>query len=176
MSHERDICATSDLMRSFFLDHAFLHCHSTYLLPSDVNLRYHTRLKSLTRTVVGYSSHDGNASIPLASIALGASILEFHITRDRNTAGTDHRASLGELPGDFVHSCRIVDQALGTDQPRIPSQGEIANFQALGKSFALKTSKEAGHILTTDDLVLVSRVLVYVLSKGSTYWTHSQQD
>jgi sialic acid synthase SpsE/sugar phosphate isomerase/epimerase len=158
MSYERDIQSTSNLLRSLMIEHAFLHCNSTYPAPPhDVNLAYMNRLRNITRTVVGYSSHDGNTIIPTGAIAFGASILEFHITRSRESEGTDHRASIAvaELPG-FVRGCSLMHAASGQATPRTPSQGELANRQSLGKSYALTHPRPAGYRLTTNDLILVS--------------------
>ena len=88
---------------------------------------------------MGYSSHDGNSTIPLASIMQGASIIEFHITRSQNNSGTDHLASIpvSQL-NQFVEDSKILFNAIGNPTPRKPTQGEAANKQSLGKSLALK--------------------------------------
>ena len=91
MSYEREILKTSIQLRNLFVDHAFLHCNSTYPSPiEDSNLKYISRLKDITKTIVGYSSHEGDMTIPLCSISHGAQIVEFHITRSRESKGTDH--------------------------------------------------------------------------------------
>ena len=69
---------------SWYLNHAFLHCNSTYPAPpEDINLAYISRLGELTNCVSGYSSHDGNIYIPYVSIGFGARIIECHITREK---------------------------------------------------------------------------------------------
>ncbi|MCX6123831.1 MAG: N-acetylneuraminate synthase family protein [Proteobacteria bacterium] len=158
MSHERDIQSTSQLLRTLMVEHAFLHCNSTYPAPpQDINLAYIPRLREITRTVVGYSSHDGNPVIPVGSIAYGASIIEFHITRSHVAKGTDHRASIEiEMLPAFVKDCALMYEASGKALPRKPSQGELANRQSLGKSYALAKDRPAGHRLTSSDLILIS--------------------
>jgi len=158
MSFEREISETSLLMQSLMVEHAFLHCNSTYPAPpEDINLSYIKRLKDITKTVVGYSSHDGNFEIPIFSIGYGAHILEFHITRSINSKGTDHRASIEvkELK-KFVDTCKIAFKVQGKSIPRFPSQGEITNRNALGKSFALKKKYLKGQTILKDDLILIS--------------------
>lgn len=158
MSYEREIVATASLLKSLFAEYSFLHCNSTYPAPpSDVNLKYIPRLRELCDAVVGYSSHDGNIAIPVASIAIGAKIVEFHITRSRDLQGTDHRASIevSEVP-KLVNQCKLINSCLGYASPRIPSQGELANRQSLGKSYALINSRSKGHVLTSKDLRLIS--------------------
>lgn len=158
MSYERDIRATSQQLRRLMVPHGFLHCNSTYPAPAhDVNLAYIQRLREMTSTVVGYSSHDGDPVIPVSAVACGADLVEVHITRSRDAKGSDHRASL-ELHrlADFVKQCRLVHEARGNANPRVPTQGELANRQSLGKSYALREARPNGHRLTREDLILIS--------------------
>lgn len=158
MSYERDIIKTASYLKENKKEFAMLHCNSTYPAPAeDVNLSYIRRLAELTETVVGYSSHDGEPSIPISSICHGASIIEFHITRDKNAKGTDHRASIeiNDL-SNFVRNCQLVYKSIGKSSPRIPTQGELANLQSLGKSLAVNKNLPVDHILAKKDLILVS--------------------
>jgi sialic acid synthase SpsE/sugar phosphate isomerase/epimerase len=158
MSFERDIQATSQLLRNLMVEHAFLHCNSTYPAPpQDINLAYLPRLREITRTIVGYSSHDGDWIIPTSSVAHGARIVEFHITRSHESVGSDHRASIKiQDLAPFVRACALIHEATGKSIPRTPTQGELANRQSLGKSYALREARPAGHRLTREDLILVS--------------------
>ncbi|MFX4228260.1 MAG: N-acetylneuraminate synthase family protein [Porticoccaceae bacterium] len=158
MSYERQILKTAAILEQKLVDHAFLHCNSTYPAPvEDANLAYISRLKGLVKCPVGYSSHDIDTCIPLASIAAGAAIVEFHITRSRDDIGTDHRASieLKELPG-LIKSARMIAEAIGSDNPRTPSQGELANKLSLGKSWGAAHSMKEGEIIKRKDLRLIS--------------------
>jgi sialic acid synthase SpsE/sugar phosphate isomerase/epimerase len=158
MSYERDIQATSQLLKTLMVEHAFLHCNSTYPAPPhDIHLAYLSRLRDITRTIVGYSSHDGDPVIPTGAVAHGARIIEFHITRSHAAQGTDHRASIeiDSLPA-FVRACALMHEATGQPMPRTPTQGELANRQSLGKSYALRADFLAGHRIRLDDLILVS--------------------
>lgn len=158
MSFEREIRTSSDFVRSLMIGHAFLHCNSTYPAPpSDVNLSYIGRLEEITNSIIGYSSHDGDAAIPLAAIAKGAHIIEFHITRSKSSQGTDHRASIEvSRLGELSRSCALIHEAIGQSLPRTPTQGELANRQALGKSWVVRSDLSAGHDLSRADMVLAS--------------------
>ena len=109
------------------VEHAFLHCNSTYPSPTeDVNLRYIKRLQNITQTIVGFSSHDGNSTVPIGAICQGAKIVEFHITRSIESPGTDHRASIETKDiKKLVQNSKLVHIALGQSKPRVPSQGEL---------------------------------------------------
>ncbi len=149
MSFEREIIKTSKLLRDLMIAHAFLHCNSTYPNPvEDCNLKYIKRLKKITKTIIGYSSHDGNEIIPISSVAMGAKIIEFHITRSKESLGTDHRASI-EVKNlkKLVESCKFVNLSMGKSTPRIPSQGELSNRISLGKSYALKNNNARKFLL-----------------------------
>ena len=95
MSTEGEIRETVEVMRSSGVAHAFLHCQSTYPAPfKDINLAYLTRLAELTQTPVGYSGHERGFHVPVAAVALGARIIEKHVTIDRDLEGNDHKVSL----------------------------------------------------------------------------------
>ena len=158
MSSESEIVSAISYLRSHHASYALLHCNSTYPTPApDVRLTYINRLKSLSQSIVGYSSHDGSCDIPLAAVAVGASIIEVHITESREQRGTDHSSSIvvGELP-HFVASARYIKACLGNPSPRVPSQGEVANRIALGKSLAMKTDLDEGQTVRLSDLIMRS--------------------
>ena len=127
MSTETEIIRTNELLEDLNVNRSFLHCNSTYPTPiRDVNLSYISRLSDITESIIGYSSHDGNPLIPLASITSGAKIVELHVTSDKNALGTDHIASLEiNKISEFVSSARNLSLAMGSSRPRIPSQGEL---------------------------------------------------
>lgn len=93
---------------------ALLHCTSAYPCAlEDVNL---TAMLTLERygKEIGYSDHTDGTVVAPAAVALGATIIEKHLTLDRNAAGPDHRASIE--PAAFarmVRDIRSVERALG---------------------------------------------------------------
>ena len=77
-----------------------LHCTTEYPAPDEeVNLRAMETLRSTFGTDVGYSDHTTGIEVAIAAVALGATVIEKHVTLDRTRPGPDHRASLepGEL-------------------------------------------------------------------------------
>ncbi|TPW78440.1 N-acetylneuraminate synthase family protein [Schumannella sp. 10F1B-5-1] len=99
-----------------------LHATSTYPLPADeANLRMITTLKQRYPGVpVGYSGHETGLQISLAAVALGAVMVERHITLDRAMWGSDHAASL-EPQGleRLVRDIRVIEEAMGDGVKRV---------------------------------------------------------
>ena len=93
----------------------FLHCTSTYpAQPEEINLRVMERLRQAFGRPVGYSGHEVGLQVSLAAVALGANMLERHITLDRTMWGTDQAASVE--PGGLmrlVRDVRIIERARG---------------------------------------------------------------
>ncbi|MBX9718580.1 MAG: N-acetylneuraminate synthase family protein [Microbacteriaceae bacterium] len=105
-----------------------LHATSTYPMPpEEANLRTIATLRDRYRGVpIGYSGHERGLQISLAAVALGARVVERHITLDRTMWGSDHAASLE--PQGFEHlvrDIRIIETALGDGVKRV-FPGEIA--------------------------------------------------
>jgi N-acetylneuraminate synthase len=100
---------------------ALLHTTSTYPARADeINLRTLETLQERYGCVVGYSGHEPGLQISLAAVALGASILERHITLDRAMWGTDHAASVE--PGGLtrlVRDVRVIETAMGDGVKRV---------------------------------------------------------
>ena len=98
-----------------------LHCTSTYpSRPEEANLRMIDTLRERFGVPVGYSGHETGLQISLAAVALGACVIERHITLDRAMWGTDQAASLE--PGGLerlVRDVRIIERAMGDGQKRV---------------------------------------------------------
>ena len=102
MSTEEEIRQSVGVLRDAGAQFSLLHCNSTYPAPfKDVNLRYMDRLRELGDCPVGYSSHDRGIAVSIGAVALGADILEKHVTLDKEMEGNDHRVSL--LPLSIIH-------------------------------------------------------------------------
>jgi sialic acid synthase SpsE len=99
-------------------DYAFLHCISAYPCPiADANLRRMLRLPNADRGVIGLSDHTLGTTAAIVAVALGASIIEKHITLDRNNGGPDAAFSLE--PTEFtqlVQGVRDAYASLGTGE------------------------------------------------------------
>ena len=136
MSRESEIIESLGVLRLAGAKFALLHCNSTYPAPfKDVNLRYINRLAKISNANVGYSGHERGYAAVIAAVALGASIIEKHITLDRDMIGNDHKVSLEPLEfKSMVNEIRNVESALGSEASRIPSVGEMMNREILAKS------------------------------------------
>lgn len=127
---------------------ALLHCSSTYPAPWDkLNLRFIETLRQKFNVPVGYSGHELGISMSIVAAALGASIIERHLTLDRSMKGPDHAASLEAQ--DFkrlVRDIRYAEQALG-DGIKYMSRGEILNREVLGKSLVAAEGIKKGEVI-----------------------------
>jgi N,N'-diacetyllegionaminate synthase len=137
-------------------DITVLHCNSQYPTPfEDVNLKAMLAIRDAFKVDVGYSDHTLGVEIPVAAVALGATVIEKHFTLDRNLPGPDHKASLepGELKS-MVHYIRHVEQALKGDGRKRPSASELPNKSLVRKSIHLAADKAAGSVIGEKDLVM----------------------
>lgn len=152
MSNEAEIRAAVKLLQRNNANYVLLHCNSTYPAPfKDVNLNYLDRLAEIGSCPVGYSGHERGVHVPIAAVAKGAKVIEKHFTVDRSMEGNDHRVSL--LPDEFkqmVQSIRELEEALGTDEPRRVTQGEMMNREVLAKSLIINCDLKAGETITAD--------------------------
>ncbi len=152
MSDWREIERTVEFLRELGADFALLHCQSTYPAAfKDINLRVMLRLMEFG-VPVGYSGHERGIAVSTCAAALGACIIERHITLDRTMPGPDHAASL-EPPGlqKQIRDIRIIQVALGHDR-RSPSRGELLTRVSLGKSLVAARDIAKGEIITWDML------------------------
>jgi len=135
---------------------ALLHCVSAYPTePRDANLRAMATLALAFQVPVGYSDHTTGLEIPLAAVALGACILEKHITLDRSLPGPDQIASLE--PRDLkrlVAGVRAVESALGHGRKE-PAACERNTAEVARKSLVTARPLAAGSTLGAEDLVLM---------------------
>lgn len=153
MSSEQEIKDTVSFLNKIGADFVLLHCNSTYPTPfKDVNLNYLTRLQKITGELVGYSGHERGISVPIASIPLGACVIEKHLTSDRSLEGTDHKVSLLPIElKEMVKQIRNVEESMGEkDSPREITQGELMNRENLAKSLVAKKPIKMGEVITRD--------------------------
>ena len=158
MSYENEIVASVKLVQDLGIPFALLHCNSTYPAPeADIHLNYISRLREI-HGVIGYSGHERGIAITIAAVALGAKLVERHITIDRNMEGPDHAASLE--PAEFsalVQGIRQIEKAIPWSGPgRHPSQGELLNRENLGKSVIAMRSISVGEVFDQKSLRIAS--------------------
>ena len=157
MSTDDEILESSELLKSLGVQGILLHCNSTYPTPfKDVNLNYIRVLRKFGFDV-GYSGHERGNFIPLAAIALGACVIEKHITFNKDQEGNDHKVSLlPEELKEMVDQIRMSQEALGNDNPRSITQGELMNREVLAKSLYSVRKISQGEKITRDLIVVKS--------------------
>lgn len=140
-------------LRAGGIDVTVLHCTSAYpAAPEEGNLLAIHTIARTFQVPVGYSDHTTSLNIPVAAVALGASVIEKHLTLDRRSPGPDHAASLE--PTEFaamVRAIREVERALG-DGIKRPMQSELGTRLVARKSLVAARPLPSGTRLRSDDL------------------------
>ena len=124
----------------------------------EVNLRAMATLQTVFDLPVGYSDHTMGIHVPVAAVALGATIIEKHLTTDTSLSGPDHSASLE--PQEFtemVSSIRAISTALGHQFKR-PQPSEWNTRSVVRQRIITARKIQIGKILTTDDLTTARSV------------------
>lgn len=132
-----------------------LHCNTEYPTPfEDVNLKAMIEIGEKFDVQIGYSDHTKGIEVPIAAVALGATVIEKHFTLDKNMEGPDHKASLepDELKA-MVNAIRNIEQALGTGHKTI-SESERKNIEIARKSIVAAYPIKAGELLTEENLTV----------------------
>lgn len=132
-----------------------LHCNTEYPTPfADVNLKAMLEIGERFGVQIGYSDHTKGIEVPIAAVALGATVIEKHFTLDRNMEGPDHKASLepSELK-QMVSSIRNIEQALGSGH-KVISDSERKNIAIARKSIVAACDIKKGEIFTEDNLTV----------------------
>jgi len=156
MSTMEDIrCAIQALKENGARELTVLHCTTEYPTPfNDVNLKAMNTIKDEFGVKVGYSDHTKGIEVPIAAVALGATVIEKHFTLDRNMEGPDHKASLEptELKA-MVDSIRNIELALG-DGMKQPAESEKKNMAVARKSIIASKNIKEGELFTEENLTV----------------------
>lgn len=131
-----------------------LHCNTEYPTPfEDVNLKAMAALRKEFGVEVGYSDHTKGIEVPIAAVALGATVIEKHFTLDRNMEGPDHKASLepDELKA-MVSAIRNIEKAVGGDGTKHVSESEKKNIAIARKSIVAACDIKVGEEFTEQNL------------------------
>lgn len=135
---------------------ALFHCVSNYPAnPADCNLRAMDTLRDAIGVPVGWSDHTMDIHITVAAAALGAQLVEKHLTLDSTANGPDHAASLE--PAQFrelVRAVRDVELARGTGI-KAPVPAELPTRSVVRRSVHMRVEGKAGHALTRADIALL---------------------
>ncbi len=130
-----------------------LHCTTEYPTPfEDVNLKAMCSMKERFGLGVGYSDHTKGIEVPIAAVAMGATIIEKHFTLDKNMEGPDHKASLepDELK-QMVDSIRNIEKALGSGIKQ-PAESEKKNIEIARKSIVASVPIKKGEVFTAENI------------------------
>ncbi|MBH5401192.1 N-acetylneuraminate synthase family protein [Bradyrhizobium sp. CNPSo 4010] len=158
MSTTDEIKAAAKFLDDRNASYVLLHCQSTYPAAlHNIHLRFMETLREI-HPVVGYSGHERGIAVSTAAVALGAVVIERHITLDREMEGPDHAASLE--PEEFkalVSGIREVEAARGEKlAQRALSQGELINRENLAKSLVAARDLPAGTVIAESDIAVKS--------------------
>ncbi|HET8737397.1 MAG TPA: N-acetylneuraminate synthase [Pricia sp.] len=136
-------------------DITILHCNTEYPTPMhDVNLNAMNTMGKKFSVAIGYSDHTLGIEIPIAAVAMGASVIEKHFTLDNTMEGPDHKASLEPMElKAMVAAIRNIERALG-DGKKEPSPSEMKNKVVARKSIVASSNIEKGEILTERNLTV----------------------
>ena len=158
MADQRELDEALNIITKHHKAITILHCLSQY--PAE-----HTRLnlKSIPflltnygEFTIGYSDHSIGIMIPLAAVAMGAKVIEKHITIDRNMKGTDQKGSLGpDGVKRMVRDIRVFEQALGKEALFI-DEGVSGARHKLERSLASNREIKSGELISEKDLHLLS--------------------
>jgi len=131
-----------------------LHCNTSYPTPlKDVNLKAMNYISEKFNVNVGYSDHTLGIEVPIAAVALGAIIIEKHLTLDRQMPGPDHFASLE--PNEFsrmVSAINNISLACKGSGIKEPTESELKNINSARKSIVAKKDIEKGELFSENNL------------------------
>ena len=154
MSELKEVEDAIDVLRKNGCEEiTLLHCTTEYPAPyEDVNLSAMETMRREFNLEVGYSDHTKGIEVPIAAVALGATIVEKHFTLNRNMEGPDHKASIepSELR-QMVSSIRNIEKTIGNGIKKV-SESEKKNQDIARKSIIAKTDITKGSIFTTDNI------------------------
>lgn len=158
MAGETELENAIEVITKYHNDFSILHCLSQYPTnPVNANLLSITYLiKKYPAYTIGYSDHTIGISAPIAAVAMGARIIEKHITIDRQMKGTDQAGSLGmDGISRMVRDIRLMELALGEEKMFLDEAVKSAKTK-LERSVASNKLIKAGEIIREEDLHLLS--------------------
>ena len=132
-----------------------LHCNTEYPTPiEDVNLKAMITIREEFGVKVGYSDHTQGIEVPIAAVALGATVIEKHFTLDRSLPGPDQRASVepSEL-ASMILAIRKIEKSIG-DGLKKPTLSERKNIDIARKSIVAKENIKLGEIFTDKNITV----------------------
>ena len=147
-------CASSSSGSSILKEKVqLLHCTTEYPAPAkSINLRAMNTIKHTFELPIGYSDHSEGIAVSIAAVAMGATIIEKHLTLDRSMLGPDHKASIEPaLFSEMVGAIRTIECALGIDKKQ-PHEVELKNIKIARKKLVAGQPIKKGELFSTKNL------------------------
>lgn len=154
MSNYTELDSSIKFLKNFKNNISIMQCTSKYpTTPNDIGLNVIKELKDRYFCQVGLSDHSGTIYPPLAAVSLGATILEFHTTFNKNMFGPDSSSSLTiEEIKQLVEGVRFIEKTLEKKINKNKNE-EFKELQVMfGKSLVVNKNLKEGHLLTFNDL------------------------
>ena len=149
----KEIVKTQSIFKKHNTAHIFLHCTSAY--PSDEkdkNLNCIPKLRSLLNEDVGFSGHGIGIAGATGATALGAKVIEKHVTLNKKMLGPDHAASLEfNTFSHLVDTCRKVSISLGSSEKKFLNSEKILH-SILCRKFVVRKDLKKGTKLNKNNI------------------------
>ena len=159
MAGKKELDEALDIINKNHSEISILHCVSQYPTePQNTNLNSIKYLKdNYSQYTIGYSDHTIGISASIAAVAMGAEIIEKHITLDRKMKGTDQAGSLGpDGINRLIRDIRVTEMSMGKEEIFIDEKVKDAKNK-LERSIASNKDLDKGHVITIQDLHLLPR-------------------
>lgn len=158
MAGKKELDDALEIVTRYHNNISILHCVSQYPThPDNLNLNTITYLKkNYGQYSIGFSDHTIGVSAPVAAVAMGAEIIEKHITIDRRMKGTDQKGSLGpDGVNRMVRDIRLTERSMGIEDIYIEKDVAVSK-EKLERSIATNRIIREGEIITKDSLHMLS--------------------
>ena len=158
MTGKKELDEALEIITKYHSEISILHCVSQYPTnPNNLNLNTIAYLQeNYGQYSIGFSDHTIGISAPVVAVAMGAKIIEKHVTIDRRMKGTDQAGSLGpDGVNRMIRDIRIAEMSMGKKELFIEPDVK-ASKEKLERSIATKRDMKQGEIITENDIHLLS--------------------
>ena len=158
MTGKKELDEALDLITRYHSNISILHCVSEYPThPDNLNLRTISYLKrNYGNYRIGFSDHTVGISAPIAAVALGAEVIEKHVTIDRRMKGTDQIGALGpDGVNRMIRDIRLAERWLGEEVITEKENIKVTKIK-LERSIASLRELKSGEIITENDIHMLS--------------------
>ena len=149
MANMEEILEAVDVIKKHGGQPIILHCTSNYpTADEEVNLSAMQQIANATNCLVGYSDHTTSLDIPAYAVAMGAKVIEKHITLDKSMNGPDHKASIDPTELQvMVQKIRWIETVMGTGE-KVPTSAELETALVARKSLIALQPIKKGDLIT----------------------------